>query len=227
MVSGLIASRHDQVPRPTLRLDHGPRLPASSEGEGPGQTTREPSVPATLPHPVQAVSLLPRVHLFVCTNHRDPASPLGSGCAGAGDAVYDTLKAAIARQGEVRSAWVTKTHCLGVCPKHGATVAAYPNRQIWAEVVPSDAPALLSQAGSAAQAAWDDVETLLGTMQAHHVAKVFELARRLKPGVTKEDMRNPHDFPELADTDWHFEDGVLSGVESVLSAVRARRREHT
>ena len=72
---------------------------------------------------------------------------------------------------------------------------------------------------------WDEVETLLTAMEAHHVAKVFELARRLLPGITHEDMRNPHDFPELRDNDWHFEDGVLSGIQSVLSAVRARRRE--
>jgi hypothetical protein len=73
--------------------------------------------------------------------------------------------------------------------------------------------------------AWDEVEALLVTMEEHHMKKVFELARRLKPGITHEDMRNPHDFPELGDKDWHFEDGVLSGVQSVLSAVRARRRE--
>jgi hypothetical protein len=75
--------------------------------------------------------------------------------------------------------------------------------------------------------AWDEVESLLVTMETHHVAKVFELARRLKPGLTLEDMRNPHDFPELDDKDWHFEDGVLSGIQSVLSAVRARRRERS
>ncbi len=73
--------------------------------------------------------------------------------------------------------------------------------------------------------AWDEVEALLVTMETHHVAKVFELARRLKPGITHEDMRNPHDFPELGDNDWHFEDGVLSGIQAVLSAVRAKRRE--
>jgi hypothetical protein len=73
--------------------------------------------------------------------------------------------------------------------------------------------------------AWDDVETLLVRMEELQVRKVFDLARRLKPGITHEDMRNPHDFPELADTDWHFEDGILTGIQSALSAVRARRRE--
>ena len=83
----------------------------------------------------------------------------------------------------------------------------------------------MSEAKSDGKTAWDDFEALLMTMEAHQVSKVFDLARRLKPGITHEDMRNPHDFPELADTDWHFEDGVLSGIQSVLTAVRARRRD--
>jgi hypothetical protein len=72
---------------------------------------------------------------------------------------------------------------------------------------------------------YDEVEALLVGMEELQIRKVFELARRLKPGITHEDMRNPHDFPELQDTDWHFEDGVLTGIQSVLSAIRARRRE--
>jgi hypothetical protein len=72
---------------------------------------------------------------------------------------------------------------------------------------------------------WTEVETLLVAMEDLQRGKVFELARRLKPNLTLEDMRNPHDFPELQDLDWHYEDGVLTGIQSALSAVRARRRE--
>jgi hypothetical protein len=72
---------------------------------------------------------------------------------------------------------------------------------------------------------WDEVEGLLLAMEELQIKKVFELARRLKPGITHEDMRNPHDFPELGDIDWHFEDGVLTGIQSALSAIRARRAE--
>lgn len=72
---------------------------------------------------------------------------------------------------------------------------------------------------------WAETEALLVAMEELQRAKVFELARRLKPNLTLEDMRNPHDFPELEDLDWHFEDGVLTGIQSTLSAVRARRRE--
>jgi hypothetical protein len=73
--------------------------------------------------------------------------------------------------------------------------------------------------------AWDEVEVLFVAMEELQIEKVFELARRLKPGITHEDMRNPHDFPELGDIDWHFEDGVLTGIQSALSAVRALRRQ--
>jgi hypothetical protein len=72
---------------------------------------------------------------------------------------------------------------------------------------------------------WDEVEGLLTAMEELQIRKVFELARRLKPGITHEDMRNPHDFPELKDNDWHFEDGILTGIQSALSAVRSRRRD--
>ena len=53
--------------------------------------------------------------------------------------------------------------------------------------------------------------------------KVIELARRLHPGLTAEDIRNPHDFPDLGDPDWQYEDGVLAGVQSVRVALRAMR----
>ena len=58
--------------------------------------------------------------------------------------------------------------------------------------------------------------------------KVIELARRILPHLTAEDIRNPHDFPDLNDADWQYEDGVLAGVQSVriaLRALRNRRRD--
>ena len=50
-------------------------------------------------------------------------------------------------------------------------------------------------------------------------------ARRLKPGLTAEDIRNPHDFPDLDDPDWHFEDGQPTGIQSVKFALRSLSRE--
>lgn len=72
---------------------------------------------------------------------------------------------------------------------------------------------------------WKDVERLVGELEAAQRGKVLALARRLRPGLTSEDIANPHDFAELADADWQYEDGVLQGVLSVLAAIRARARE--
>jgi hypothetical protein len=72
--------------------------------------------------------------------------------------------------------------------------------------------------------AWEELDRLLGAMEDLQVAKVLELARRLRPGLTLEDVKNPHDFPELSDPDWHYEDGVLTGIQSVRTALRARAK---
>lgn len=69
---------------------------------------------------------------------------------------------------------------------------------------------------------FEELDRLLDDMEQLQIKKVFDLARRLKPGLTLEDMRNPHDFPELEDNDWHYEDGILTGIQSVRSAMRAR-----
>ncbi len=68
---------------------------------------------------------------------------------------------------------------------------------------------------------WHELAALLARMEGHQRDKVLALARRLRPGLTGEDIQNPHDFPELGDTDWHYEDGVLTGIQSVASALRA------
>lgn len=65
----------------------------------------------------------------------------------------------------------------------------------------------------------------LHAMEELHKEKVISLARRILPHLTAEDIRNPHDFPELTDPDWHFEDGQLSGVQAVLLLVRKLRRD--
>jgi hypothetical protein len=74
--------------------------------------------------------------------------------------------------------------------------------------------------------AWAEVERLTVELEELQRRKVLDLARRLLPGATLEDVRNPHDFPQLSDPDWQYEDGVLTGIQSVLAAVRARIGEH-
>jgi (2Fe-2S) ferredoxin len=102
---------------------------------------RYPRLPA-----MQSVRLLPIAHLFVCTNRREHGSPLGPGCSGKGDAVYEALKVEVALRSLVRSVWVTRTHCLGICPKDGATVAVYPEMRMWVEATETDAGTLLDRA---------------------------------------------------------------------------------
>jgi len=70
---------------------------------------------------------------------------------------------------------------------------------------------------------WDEVEQVVRGLEEHQTGKVLELARRLRPGLTLDDILNPHDFPELGD--WQFEDGMLTGIQSVAAALRLRRRE--
>jgi len=91
---------------------------------------------------------LPAAQLFVCVNRRAPGDPLGEGCSARGDAVYDAAKRTVASARAASRVWVTRTHCLGICPKHGATVERVVQRAstpaaLFTEVSPSDVPALL------------------------------------------------------------------------------------
>ena len=69
------------------------------------------------------------------------------------------------------------------------------------------------------------VHEVIAAMEENQRGKVIDLARRLKPGLTAEDIRNPHDFPDLDDPDWHVEDGQLTGIQSVRFALRALEHE--
>ena len=88
---------------------------------------------------------LPRTHLFVCTHRREESSPLGPGCGDSGDAVFDALKAEVARLGAYRDVWVTRTACLGICPRQGCTVVVYPAGKLFRDVTVDDARELLNE----------------------------------------------------------------------------------
>jgi ADP-ribose pyrophosphatase len=70
-----------------------------------------------------------------------------------------------------------------------------------------------------------EVIALLERMEEAQRRKVLDLARRLIPHLTAEDIRNPHDFPDLTDPDWHFEDGQLAGIQAVRFAMVALRND--
>jgi hypothetical protein len=171
---------------------------------------------------VRSPSTSPRLHLFVCANRRE-GSPLGPGCGAYGDAVYDVLKQAVAEQSRIQDVWVTKTHCLGICPKRGATVARYPgDRPIVTEVEAAEAASLLAERGEDTLRAFARELDALERLQDD---KVLALATRLKQGVTAEDIRNPHDFPELADPDWQYADGERAGIAAAKAALARLVRE--
>ncbi len=194
-------------------------------------------------------TVAPQLHLFVCANMRDANDPLGAGCGARGEAVYARLKDEVAARRAFGSVWVTRTHCLGICPKSGCTVAEYPRGIIYRDVETGDALGLLTTPAPAPAAPrgaqLDDedrgaeaidharessfsfgyIDDALATMEKLQADKVIALARRLKPGLTAEDIRNPHDFPELDDSDWHYEDGMLTGIQGVRTALRARANE--
>lgn len=72
-----------------------------------------------------------------------------------------------------------------------------------------------------------DVLTLLESLVPHHEDRVLALARRLRPSITADDVKNPHDFPELNDRDFQFEDGRLAGLWTAIYAVRAELRRRS
>ncbi len=94
---------------------------------------------------MRSVAEVPRIHFFVCANHRDLDSPLGPGCGDAGEALYQALKDEVAARRACRTVWITRTHCLGVCPRQGATLAIYPQQAVLTEVTAADAPGLFQK----------------------------------------------------------------------------------
>jgi hypothetical protein len=54
--------------------------------------------------------------------------------------------------------------------------------------------------------------------------RLLDLARRLVPELTPEDLLQPHNHPALLSSpDFNFEDGILAGYLAVRAALRARR----
>ena len=81
----------------------------------------------------------PRTHVYVCANRRADDDPLGSGCGEQGERVFAQLKRL-----SPSTVWVSKTLCLGLCPKRGCTLAVAPAMQYLVEVEESDVGDLVS-----------------------------------------------------------------------------------
>jgi hypothetical protein len=68
------------------------------------------------------------------------------------------------------------------------------------------------------------VEKLLDEMIAAQRRRLLDLASRIQPGVSADDLFQPHDHPALAaNPEFNFEDGILAGYLAVLAALRASR----
>jgi hypothetical protein len=69
----------------------------------------------------------------------------------------------------------------------------------------------------------EQAQELLEEMITHQRHKVLALAQRIRPGLTDEDIRNVHDFPDVFnDPFFQFEDGQLAGLVAAKIALKAR-----
>lgn len=68
------------------------------------------------------------------------------------------------------------------------------------------------------------LEALLDEMIAGQRARLIDLARRIAPTLTEDDLMQPHDHQSIAThPDFQFEDGILAGYLAVRAALRASR----
>jgi len=67
------------------------------------------------------------------------------------------------------------------------------------------------------------IEELFEELVTQQRSKVLGLARRIDPSLSAEDLLSPDDFPSIAqDPRFNFEDGLLAGLGTARTAVRAR-----
>jgi len=72
------------------------------------------------------------------------------------------------------------------------------------------------------------IEKLLEEMVQQQKQKVQKVANILNPRVTREDILNPQDFPELKfDPQFNYEDGILSGLIAAQTAIRREKIKGT
>jgi hypothetical protein len=70
----------------------------------------------------------------------------------------------------------------------------------------------------------DAIEKLLDEMIGAQRRRLLEIAARIEPRVSADDLFQPHDHPALAaNPEFNFEDGILAGYLAVRAALRASR----
>jgi len=66
-------------------------------------------------------------------------------------------------------------------------------------------------------------EKLFEELIALQEKKVFQLAEKIVPHITKEDILQPNDFPALENHPFfRYEEGVLEGLRTAQMALRAK-----
>ncbi len=69
---------------------------------------------------------------------------------------------------------------------------------------------------------WNTLESLLTELVEGQHAELIKCGRRIVPHLTTDDLMQPNDFPELENhAVFRYEEGVLSGMQSVQTALRA------
>ena len=67
-------------------------------------------------------------------------------------------------------------------------------------------------------------DNLLDEMIDAQRKRLSQLARRIAPELTPEDLLQPHDHPRIAsDPEFNYEDGILAGYLAIRAALRASR----
>lgn len=70
----------------------------------------------------------------------------------------------------------------------------------------------------------DDTGRLLEEMIEAQRRKLLDIARRIEPDLTPEDLLQPHNHPKISvNPDFNFEDGILAGYLAVRAALRVSR----
>lgn len=73
---------------------------------------------------------------------------------------------------------------------------------------------------------WDEITAICEEMVRVQEERVFRCAERIVPHVTKDDILQPNDFPELENhPHFRYEEGVLEGLRTVFVGLSVRKRE--
>ncbi|MCA1611467.1 MAG: hypothetical protein ABR610_04190 [Thermoanaerobaculia bacterium] len=70
----------------------------------------------------------------------------------------------------------------------------------------------------------ESISALVDEMIESQRIRLMDLARRIDPSLSADDLMQPHDHAKVAThPDFQFEDGILAGYLAVRAALRARR----